>query len=152
MSFPQFWPRLRHAPKHGRPAPWRNRFPRRLMLEQLEERTLLTITTQGLPDWIEQGPGPNINGQVENITTPNNPVAGAINAIAADPSNSSILYVATVNGGICRTTNATAASPSWFPLTDRFPSLSFRDIAIDPQDHTTLYAGTARTSSSGHDG
>src|SRR5438067_1523960 len=133
MSFPQFLQRLRHAPRRGRPAPRRHPFSRRLVLERLEERTLLTITTQGLPDWIEQGPGPNINGQVENVT-PNNPVAGAINAIAPDPQNANVLYVATVNGGIWKTNNATAASPSWIPLTDRFPSLSFGDIALDPQN------------------
>src|SRR5438128_9021916 len=124
MSFPPFLQRWRPAPKPGRPVPRRNPFPRRLVLEKLEDRTLLSITTQGLPDWIEQGPGPNINGQVENIGS-NNPVAGAINALAPDPSNADILYAATANGGIWRTNNATAASPSWFPLTDRFPSLSF---------------------------
>src|SRR5438552_19105686 len=119
MSFPQFLQRWRHVSKRGRPALLPHPFPRRLLLEKLEERTLLSITTQGLPDWIEQGPGPNINGQVENVS-PNNPVAGAVNAIAPDPTNGNTVYAATVNGGIWRTNNATAASPSWFPLTDRF--------------------------------
>src|SRR5207244_10771973 len=65
-----------------------------LRLEVLEDRTLCST-------WVEQGPGPILNGQVENIT-PNNPVSGAINAIVADPVNPDIAYVGTVNGGIWR--------------------------------------------------
>src|SRR6266704_4873067 len=119
MNFSMFLQTCRRTPKRDRQATRRNLVPRRLALEALEERTLLAIVTQGLPDWIEQGPGPNVNGQVENVA-PNNAVTGAINAIAADPSNANILYVATANGGIWRTNNAAAASPNWVPLTDRF--------------------------------
>lgn len=107
---------------------------RRLQLEILEDRTLLST-------WVEQGPGPVLNGQVQNIR-PNNPVSGAINAIVADPVNPDIAYVGTVNGGIWRTLNATASSPTWTPLTDPFPSLSISALAVSPVDPATLYAGT----------
>src|ERR1041385_4226081 len=88
------------------------------------------------PLWVEQGPGPN--------TVPNNSgfteVSGAIQAIAADPSNPNRIFVATVNGGIWRTENAMAAAPTWVPLTDQQPSLSMGCIAFSPLDpaHNTL--------------
>ena len=61
--------------------------------------------------WVEQGPGPmNLGSNVVGI--PNRPQAGAISAIAVDQFNSNIVYVATVNGGIWKTTNGTAPTPA----------------------------------------
>ena len=51
------------------------------------------------PPWVEQGPGPILNGQDEGLT--NNPVAGAINAIV--PISADIVFVGTVNGGVWKT-------------------------------------------------
>jgi hypothetical protein len=92
-------------------------------------------------------------------------VAGAINAIAADPTNANIVFVATVNGGIWRTNDATDSSPFWTPLTDQYPSLSIGAIALSPLDsngqpltantppsNLVLYAGTGRFSSGYQDG
>jgi len=62
------------------------------------------------PTWVEQGPGPTINGQTQGLTNPSNPVSGAINAIATDPTNPNLVYVGTVNGGIWKSTNATSAN------------------------------------------
>src|SRR2546430_255196 len=85
-----------------------NRKQPRLLLEALEERTLLSVTLQGIPNWAEQGPGPMFNGNnVEGI--PNRPQAGAINQIAVDPANADRIFVATSDGGIWRTTNGTNA-------------------------------------------
>ncbi len=114
---------------------------------------LLTIDLMGVPNWVEQGPGTITNGNnVEGI--PNNPQAGAVNAVAADPTNANRLFAASTNGGIWLTTNATAASPTWTPLTDQFSSLSIGDIAFSPLDATnnTLFAGTGRFSSGFGDG
>ena len=82
---------------------------------------------------------------------PNNQISGAIQAIAVDPTNPNIMYVGSVNGGIWKTTNATAASPHWVPLTDNLPSLSIGALAFDPTDatHQTLIAGIGATSSYG---
>ena len=99
--------------------------------------------------WAVQGPGPSQNGQLEGI--PNRPVTGAINALAPHPTNAAILYLGAVNGGVWRTTNATAASPVWTPLMDTQSSLSIgRDaLQFDPTDPTanTLVAGSGRSSS-----
>lgn len=98
-------------------------------------------------NWLNLGPAPAQNGQNENIT--NREVVGAINTPAPHPTNAAILYVAAVNGGIWRTANATAASPTWTRQTDGFSSLSMRSIKFDPTDagNLTLVAGGGRNSS-----
>jgi len=99
--------------------------------------------------WQVLGPGPSQNGQVENIV--NREVVGAVNALAPHPSNADILYIGAVNGGVWRTLNASAASPSWDRLTDRQRSMSVGALELDPTDATsqTLVAGAGRTSSLG---
>src|SRR6266481_4415711 len=100
------------------------------------------------PAWVEQGPGPIFNVNiVEGLPGPN-PAAGAINAIAADPTTADIVFVGTVNGGVWKTANATAASPIWTPLTDQqLPALSINSLAMSPVDPNTVFAGTGSTSS-----
>jgi hypothetical protein len=110
--------------------------------------TPLAPETIGGPHAV-QGPGPSQNGQIEGI--PNRPVTGAINGLAPHPTNADILYLGAVNGGVWRTTNATAPEPVWTPLTDSLSSLSIgRDaLQLDPTDATgnTLVAGSGRSSS-----
>lgn len=117
-------------------------------VEQLEDRTLLAVSLTGVPNWVEQGPGPLLNGQVEGMT--DNPVAGAIRTIAVHPTQANTVLIGSVNGGIWRTTNANAASPTWTPLIDDFPGLSIASITFSPRDDTgnTIYAGVGVVSSS----
>lgn len=100
--------------------------------------------------WVEQGPGPILNGaNTEGMPGPN-PVAGAINAIVPDPTSADIVFVGTVNGGVWKTSNATAATPTWTPLTDtQLPALSIDSLAMSPVNPNTLFAGTGSTSSKG---
>src|SRR3954470_665668 len=72
--------------------------------------------------WVARGPGPNTQGQVEEIA--NGEVVGAINAVTPHSTDANIVYLGAVNGGVWRTTNAMAASPSWTQLTDTQASLS----------------------------
>ena len=97
--------------------------------------------------WEAQGPGPNTQGQVENIT--DREVVGAINAVTPHPTNANIVYVGAANGGIWRTANAMAASPTWQRQSDTHQSLSIGALEFDPTDATnnTLVAGTGRFSS-----
>jgi hypothetical protein len=107
-------------------------------LERLEER--LTPSTT----WVEQGPGPILGGLVEGVST----VTGAVEAIATDPNNANMVYAGTVNGGVWKTTNATASSPNWTPLTDlKLPGLSINSLAVSPVNPNTLFAGTGSVSS-----
>ena len=142
------------APKNGQ-----NSF----FLEPLEPRLLLdgsvgladdllildAAEAPGPPLWVAQGPSPVTGGQVEGIT--DSPVTGAIHAVAPHPTDVNILYIGAVNGGVWKTTNATAGSPTWTPLTDEESSLSISTLEFDPTDVTyeTLVAGIGRYSSFG---
>lgn len=120
---------------------WRYPFLERLAFEPLEDRRMLAIGLSGVPDWIEQGPGPLSNGQslvLQNGSVIAGPSSGAVEALAANPFDADILFAATVNGGLWRTTDATAANPTWEPLTDKFPSLAMGAVAYSPLDATPL--------------
>jgi hypothetical protein len=104
------------------------------------------VTAQPL-QWTPHGPGPNTQGQVENIT--DGEVVGAIHAVAPHPASSDVVYVGAVNGGIWMTSNAMAATPTWTRMTDAQEWLSIGALEFDPTDATTktLVAGTGRFSS-----
>src|SRR5437588_320403 len=76
--------------------------------------------------WTSIGPAPIYSGSVQN--------SGRIAAVAAHPTDSNIIYVAEAGGGVWKTTNATAANPSWTPLTDSLSSLVSGSIAIAPSN------------------
>lgn len=102
--------------------------------------------SRGGGTWVSRGPSPTQSAQVD--VPPDDEVSGAIHAIAAHPTDASILYIGAVNGGIWKTTNATAAQPTWTPQTDTLASQSIGALAFDPLDATqqTLIAGTGRFS------
>ena len=97
--------------------------------------------------WLDLGPGPAHNGQIEGIT--NRPVTGAVTSVAPHPSDATILYVGSANGGIWLTNNATAGIPTWTRQTDVASSQSITALRFDPTDGTrqTLLAGVGRVSS-----
>ena len=99
--------------------------------------------------FVSQGPAPLNGGGVDGIT--NSPVSGAIEAVAPHPATVGTLLIGGVNGGIWRTVNATAASPTWTSVSD---TGSISDIKYDLSDGTsmTLLAGIGRTSSFGNVG
>ena len=104
-------------------------FNRKSILLAFASLVALSVGAAALaaPAWVEQGPGPILNAQDEGLT--NNPVAGAINAIV--PISADIVFVGTVNGGVWKTSNATAATPTWTPLTDiQLPALSINSLAV----------------------
>ena len=104
--------------------------------------------------WLAKGPGPAIDGQVEAILPGPDEVVGAIHTVAAHPTDPDTLYVGAANGGIWKTTNATATSPMWTPLTDFETSGSIGALEFDPMDgtHMTLVAGHGLYSSFGQVG
>jgi len=73
---------------------------------------------------------------------------GRVNAIAVDPTttvNGSIVaYAASVGGGVWKTTNCCSGSTTWSVLTDDplVSTTSVDTLAIDPNNHNTIYAGT----------
>ena len=100
------------------------------------------------PTWVAAGPAPNIRGQVENVI-PDGEVIGAIHAVTPHPTDPNTVYIGSVNGGVWKTENATAAHPQWVVLTDTQASLSIGALEFDPTDSgaQTLVAGVGRFSS-----
>lgn len=97
--------------------------------------------------WIQQGPGPSKNGQVEGITDLE--IVGAVNCVTPHPTNADILYIGGVNGGVWRTDNATATRPVWGFISPEFTSQAIGALEFDPTDaaNLTLVAANGRTSS-----
>ncbi len=122
-----------------------------MRFETLEDRRLLAVDLAGVPDWLDQGPGPMINAQL--TVPPNNPAAGAVQSIAVHPNQPTHMIVGTVAGGVWRTTNANPATPAliaWTPLGDQLPTLSIGAVAYDTADPSgnTFYAGAGDFSNS----
>ncbi len=69
---------------------------------------------------------------------------GRVNDIVIDPVTTNVAYVATVGGGIWKTTNCCTSTTSWSAVTDDplLATISIYSITIDPNNHNTLYAGT----------
>jgi hypothetical protein len=102
------------------------------------EDHLVTLATPGV--WIDQGPAPTENGQVENVD-PDNRVTGAIHTVLAHPTDANTLYIGAVNGGIWKTTDATSANPTWVPQTDALNSLSIGGNGVRPHRRDAQHIG-----------
>ena len=70
--------------------------------------------------------------------------SGRVSAVAVDPNNQ-IVYAGAAQGGVWKTTNG---GGTWTPLTDTQVSLAIGSIALDPQNHLTIYAGTGEENNS----
>ncbi|WP_109853246.1 VWA domain-containing protein [Aquimarina sp. AU58] len=105
----------------------------------------ISLTSQA--QWIQQGPGPSKNGQVENITDRH--VVGAVNCVTPHPSNADVLYIGGTNGGVWKTENALSSPPNWTLISGTLPSQSIGALEFDPTDasNQTLVMGNGRTSS-----
>src|SRR6266508_1335407 len=68
--------------------------------------------------------------------------------VGIDPATPSTIYAAFWGGGVYKTTNAGAASPTWAKLTGGLPASGFTRIALglSPSSPQTLYALIADTS------
>ncbi len=64
---------------------------------------------------------------------------GRVHDIAADPSNPSVMYVASASGGLWK---STTRGQTWTNLTDDWPVSTFGDVALAPSDADVVYAGT----------
>ncbi len=116
--------------------------------DQLEQRLAPAISWVPISDGL-----PTVGGQID-IPSQNNPITGASQVALPHPTNADILYVATVNGGVWKTTNATATNPTWTTTFDQMPSLSMGALTFDVADATrnTLWAGNGLWSSFAQEG
>ena len=101
-------------------------------VEHLEVRSLLAVTL--VPEqaiWQNDGPSPIysfpvVSGtgatiQANGIASNAGQFSGAIQTIAAHPTDANTIYVGGVNGGVWQTTDG---GTNWTALTDNLPSLA----------------------------
>src|SRR5438477_4378136 len=73
---------------------------------------------------------------------------GRVNDIAIDPTTTTagsiVAYLASVGGGVWKTTNCCSSSTSWSVTTDDplLATITIDTLAIDSNNHNTIYAGT----------
>lgn len=115
-------------------------------LERLEAREVPAVTAalSQTATWADIGPTNITAGQVRNIGADNASI-GAVQALAFHPSIPTTLFAGSPNGGLWRTTNANAATPTWTPIADQVASMSIADIAIDPDNPNRLVAAVGAT-------
>ncbi|MDX2241128.1 MAG: FG-GAP-like repeat-containing protein [Leptolyngbyaceae cyanobacterium bins.302] len=90
--------------------------------------------------WQEAGPSPIFGGG--NSVVEGKSQIGAITSILQHPTDPNTLWVGAVNGGIWRSSNATAANPTWTTATDdNAPSLSIGALDVDYRNPQNLVAG-----------
>lgn len=66
-------------------------------------------------------------------------VGGRIRSILVHPSNSQILYVGSVSGGVWKSSNG---GSSWLPLKDNMENLAVVTLTFEGTNANTIYAGT----------
>ncbi|ABF42934.1 hypothetical protein Acid345_3934 [Candidatus Koribacter versatilis Ellin345] len=103
----------------------------------IRARELAAGTNTSLPAWSPAKPNANDDSANGNgITT------GRVTAIAIDPTTSGAsltVYIGTGGGGVWKSTDS---GTTWTPLTDTQANLTIGSLAIDPNNHSIIYAGT----------
>ncbi len=90
-----------------------------------------TILSTG--NWIELGQFSKPTGYDAGV--------GRVDFIKFNPTNNNIAYVSTPDGGLWKTTNVSAALPSWTTNADFLPVIGTSELAIAP-DGNTMYVAT----------
>jgi len=73
-------------------------------------------------------------------------IGGRITGIALHPANGNIIYAGAADGGVLKSIDGGA---TWDMLTDHFITLSIGDVAIDPNNPNTVYAGLGEANLAG---
>jgi photosystem II stability/assembly factor-like uncharacterized protein len=129
------------ATLRGLPYNWSAGNPRLKAIQQMRKRQSMLGPLSGAM-WNPIGPAPIPNGQTTTIPTA---VSGRTISIAVHPTNPSIVYAGTANGGIYRTLDG---GVSWTPIFDEGASLAIGALALAPSNPTILYVGTGEPSGS----
>ena len=79
-------------------------------------------------------------------------VGGRTLAIAIDPVDTSIVWLGSASGGLWKSTTGGIGVDAWTYIPTGFSVLGVSSIAIDPNNHNTMYIGTGETYSQGGTG
>ncbi|MFC9294598.1 WD40/YVTN/BNR-like repeat-containing protein [Streptomyces sp. NPDC057010] len=99
--------------------------------------TLLSPPVTGGTNWTPTGPGP--------VVSFGTGYGGRALSIAVDPTDTRTVFLGTANGGVWKTTDR---GLTWTPKSDFQHSLAIGALAIDPNDHLHVIAGTGEFQSS----
>lgn len=100
----------------------------------------------GSCDWTEQGPSPLVDSTYGNVS---GRVTDLVLDLTSDPTGNT-LYLAAAYGGVWKTTNGLAASPSFTPISDIHQSLAMGAIGVDASvSPPILYVGTGEINQAG---
>src|SRR5438445_1082751 len=107
--------------------------------------------------WTSIGPSIALYPEILNRTAAPYVASGRISALAIEHhcgEGHCRLYVGAAGGGIWRTNNALANTPSWTFMSGSFATNAIGDITIDPTDPSgrTIYVGTGEPNASGDSG
>src|SRR5258708_6062845 len=120
--------------------------------------TIASLPPGELTNWQELGPsGVPADATVVNDSTAATSAtvfSGRTTAIAVAPtcrSSSCVVFIGAAGGGVWKTSNVLASTPSWSPSNSGIPSNAIGSIVFDPNDATgnTLYVGTGEPNGSG---
>jgi photosystem II stability/assembly factor-like uncharacterized protein len=98
----------------------------------------------GTSNWVQLGPTAIPGGQTYSAARVL--VSGRVTAIVVDPTNSSLIYAGTAQGGVWKTSDGGA---TWTPQNDNNVSLAIGALAMDQSNNLVLYAGTGEGNFSG---
>ncbi|MFJ5549119.1 WD40/YVTN/BNR-like repeat-containing protein [Streptomyces sp. NPDC093225] len=99
--------------------------------------TVRSLPVPGGTNWTPMGPGPLVVGSVA--------WSGRALSIAVDPTDTDTVYLGTANGGVWKSTDR---GLTWTPKSDFQRSLAIGALAVDPNDHLHVVAGTGEWGSS----
>src|SRR5438874_2689561 len=120
-------------------------------------KTITALLPALATSWTEVGPsGVSADALVageSTAATAGTIYSGRTTAIAVSPTctaSSCTVFIGAAGGGVWKTTNALAATPTWTQSSNGIPSNAIGSIAFDPNDATgnTLYVGTGEPNGS----
>ncbi len=91
-----------------------------------------------VPQWVNIGP--TENNYIQNGVSLHVTDSGRMRSILPDPTNPDVVYLLTSSGGLWKTTNFTAAHPTWAPRTDATITTSGGAAAFG-RNFSTIYVG-----------
>jgi trimeric autotransporter adhesin len=99
--------------------------------------------------WIERGPNSDVSGLYGNPRDASNlaSTAGRIRAMMVDAADATgkTVWVGGINGGLWKTTDITAATPTWILVNDYLSNLAVSSITQDPTNSSIMYFCTGES-------
>ncbi len=130
---------LQHTPPGARARA----FSQKLAMRQRELAAPQANSNISSTSWTLIGPQPTTYPYFGSSTT-----SGRVTAVTVDTTDATgnTVYLGGAEGGVWKTTNG---GTSWTPLTDSQFSLAIGSLAVDPNNHLNVYAGTGEENFNG---